>query len=254
MKSCMLMHMATILLLSSSSVTLNAARWFGPQRSTAIVESPGREPMSYPYTLPALQYEYDALEPYFDKQTMMIHYTKHHQAYIDNLNNALKSYPDLQNKPLLEVLQHLDTVPEAIRTAVQNNGGGHLNHTLFWTYLSPQGGGEPVGQVAHAITKAFGSFEKFKEEFNAKAKSVFGSGWAWLCVDKKGDLVLMTTRNQDAPISTGYQPLLGLDVWEHAYYLKYQNKRPDYIAAWWSVVDWKTVEEEFNRIQNAMHH
>lgn len=207
--------------------------------------APLKDMMKYPYTLPPLSYAYDALEPHIDARTMEIHHTKHHQTYIDNLNKALEQYPDQQARPLVALLKNLDSVPEKIRLTVRNHGGGHHNHTLFWTYLSPQGGGNPLAEVAQAIDKKFGSFEKFKEEFNAKAKTVFGSGWAWLCIDQSGELVLMTTANQDSPLSYGCTPLLGLDVWEHAYYLKYQNKRPDYISAWWQVVNWPQVEKNY---------
>lgn len=206
--------------------------------------------MKYPYVLPRLDYEYNALEPHIDAKTMEIHYTKHHQKYIDELNHALEQHRELQHLSLEELLEDLEKVPVGVRTTVRNNGGGHFNHSLFWTYLSPQGGGEPSGELATAITKTFGSFDKFKEEFNAAAKKVFGSGWAWLCLDKNNNLAVITTSNQDAPISSGYKPLLGLDVWEHAYYLKYQNKRPDYINAWWHVVNWKQVEHEYRRLQH----
>ncbi len=201
--------------------------------------------MVYPYVLPKLLYSYDALEPYIDKQTMEIHYTKHHQAYIDNLNKALEQYPDLQKKMLVDLLKEIDQVPEAIRTTVRNNGGGHYNHSLFWRYITPCIGQGPLTKVSAALESEYGTFDAFKELFIAKAKSVFGSGWAWLCADKNKKMVIISSANQDAPIMTGYEPILGLDVWEHAYYLKYQNKRPDYIAAWWSLIDWAYVETEF---------
>ena len=192
------------------------------------------------YTLPALTYATNALEPYIDARTMEIHHTKHHQAYINNVNAALEAHPALAAKPVEELIRDLSAVPEAIRTVVRNNGGGHANHTLFWTIMTPGGGGDPTGVVADAINGAFGSFATFKEQFTKAATTRFGSGWAWLSVDK-GKLVVESTANQDSPISEGRTPILGLDVWEHAYYLNYQNRRPDYIAAFWNVVNWDVV-------------
>jgi len=203
--------------------------------------------MNYKYTLPMLPYAYDALEPYIDFTTMEIHYTKHHQGYIDNLNAALEKHPELQKKPLEEILKSLSTIPEDIRAAVQNNGGGHLNHSMFWLMMKPHGG-SPRDRVSSAIKKNFGEFRMFEEQFTAAAKKRFGSGWAWLCVDKDGKLIVTSTANQDTPISQGLHPILGLDVWEHAYYLKYQNKRPDYISAWWHVINWDYVEELYERL------
>lgn len=200
------------------------------------------------FTLPKLPYSYDALEPYIDAKTMEIHYTKHHQAYIDNLNAALKDYPALQKKTLEDLLENIDELPEAIRTAVRNNAGGHFNHSLFWLLMKKNGGGKPKGNVAKLIKEKFGSFENCQTEFNAAAKKVFGSGWAWLAIDGDGKLVGISSPNQDAPLMGGLQPILGLDVWEHAYYLKYQNRRPDYINAWWHVVNWDQVEENYRSI------
>ncbi len=193
------------------------------------------------FTLPELPYAYDALEPHFDKETMNIHHTKHHQAYINNLNAALEGHADLQGKSLNELIADLDAVPEAIRTAVRNNGGGHANHSFFWTTLSANGGGEPAGELADKINAKFGSFAAFKELFEKAAATRFGSGWAWLAVDKNGELEVYSTANQDSPVMEGKKPLLGLDVWEHAYYLKYQNRRPEYISAFWNVVNWEVV-------------
>lgn len=207
------------------------------------------EGLTYPFTLPALPYAYNALEPHIDALTMEIHHNKHHRAYVDNLNAALKEHPELHKKTLIDLLTHLDDLPESIRTAVRNNGGGHYNHSFFWTIMSPQGGGEPKGELKEQINTFFKDFATFKEQFSTAAKKVFGSGWAWLCMDKKGDLTIIPTANQDSPISQGLEPLLGLDVWEHAYYLKYQNKRPDYIEAWWHVVNWPQVEEYFRKAQ-----
>jgi Fe-Mn family superoxide dismutase len=199
------------------------------------------------FTLPRLPYEYSALEPYIDTLTMEIHHNKHHQAYVDNLNKALEGYPELQNKTLIELVSNLNAIPEAIRTAVRNNGGGHENHSLFWRMMKKNGGGEPQGKLADAIKKKFGTFAAFQNEFNTAAKTRFGSGWAWLIVNKKGDLAVTSSANQDTPLSDDQKPLLGLDVWEHAYYLKYQNKRPDYINAWWHVVNWETVYENLEK-------
>ena len=194
-----------------------------------------------PHRLPALPYPYDALEPYIDTETMRIHHGKHHQAYVTNLNKALEGYPDLQNKTALELVVHLDDVPEEIRTAVRNHGGGHVNHTLFGTVMGPHEGGAPEGALAERIDEGFGSFDGFKEQFTKAALGVFGSGWAWLCVGEDG-LKVIQTANQDNPASTGAGiPILGLDVWEHAYYLNYQNRRAEYVDQWWNVVDWRSV-------------
>ena len=192
------------------------------------------------YALPALPYAYDALEPYIDAQTMTIHHTKHHQAYVNNLKTALEKHPDLAKMSPVELVRGLNDVPQDIRTAVQNNGGGHVNHTHFWTIMGPKQGGQPRGQLLEAINGKFNSFENFKTEFGKAATTRFGSGWAWLVAGKDG-LSVMSTANQDSPLTMGMTPLLGLDVWEHAYYLKYQNRRPEYIEAWWNVVNWDAV-------------
>jgi superoxide dismutase, Fe-Mn family len=192
------------------------------------------------FELPQLPYAYDALEPHIDKETMNIHHTKHHNAYVTNLNNALEGNEELLSKSIEELVSNLDAVPEAARTAVRNNGGGHANHSLFWTILSANGGGEPTGDLASAINSKFGSYDKFKETFAAAAATRFGSGWAWLVVNN-GELEVMSTPNQDSPLMEGKTPILGLDVWEHAYYLNYQNRRPDYISSFWNVVNWDEV-------------
>lgn len=197
------------------------------------------------FTLPDLPYAYDALEPHIDKETMNIHHTKHHNTYVTNLNAALEGHADLQNKTIEELISDLDAVPEDIRTAVRNNGGGHANHSLFWKILSPNGGGEPKGELAEKINEKFGSFAAFKEKFEQAAITRFGSGWAWLVL-KNGELEVTSTPNQDNPLMEGATPLLGLDVWEHAYYLKYQNRRPDYVSAFWNVVNWDEVEKNYN--------
>ncbi len=197
------------------------------------------------YSLPSLPYAYDALEPHIDARTMEIHHTKHHQAYTTNLNVALEGH-EMMDKPIEEVLSALSSLPEAVRQAVINNGGGFANHNLFWAVLSPNGGGSPAGTLAEAIDSTFGSFDTFKEQFNKAAATRFGSGWAWLVVDGNGKLSVISTANQDSPYMTGLTPLLGLDVWEHAYYLHYQNRRPDYIGAFWNVVNWDQVQKNFD--------
>jgi superoxide dismutase, Fe-Mn family len=199
------------------------------------------------FTLPALPYAHDALEPHIDKLTMEIHHGKHHNAYVTNLNKALESAPDLAGKSLAELLaNNCAIVPEAIRTAVRNNGGGHANHSMFWTIMGPGAGGAPTGALAEAITGAFGGFDQFKEKFGAAATTRFGSGWAWL-LKKGGKLEITSSANQDSPLMEGVDPVMGLDVWEHAYYLKYQNRRPDYIGAFWNVVNWPEVSKRFGK-------
>ena len=197
------------------------------------------------HTLPPLPYDFAALEPTIDAQTMQIHHDKHHQAYVTNLNAALDKHPELHGKSLEELLRQINTVPEDIRTVVRNNGGGHHNHSLFWTIMAPRAGGEPSGTLADGIKKAFGDFAKFKEALSNAGVTRFGSGWAWLTVTG-GKLEVSSTPNQDSPIMDGKTPILGLDVWEHAYYLKYQNRRADYAAAWWSVVNWPEVQKRFD--------
>ena len=199
-----------------------------------------------PHTLPDLPYDYKALEPHLDARTMEIHHSKHHQGYVNNLNAALEGKSDLTGKSLEDLLKDLDSVPENVRTAVRNNAGGHYNHSLFWKVMTKDGGGEPSAELAEAIKKDLGSFASFKEEFTKAAATRFGSGWAWLMVDS-GKLTVTSTPNQDSPIMAGKVPILGLDVWEHAYYLKYQNLRPDYIKAWWNVVNWSRVEENYKQ-------
>ncbi len=197
------------------------------------------------HQLPKLPYAFDALGPHIDARTMEIHHGKHHAAYVNNLNNALQGQADLEALPIEELLRGIEQVPESIRTAVRNNGGGHANHTLFWTLMGPGKGGAPTGPLAEAIAQTFGSFEAFKEEFAKAAATRFGSGWAWLVVDAAGALKVYSTANQDSPYLQGDIPVLGLDVWEHAYYLNYQNRRPDYITAWWNVVDWPKAAEYY---------
>jgi Fe-Mn family superoxide dismutase len=203
-----------------------------------------------PFELPSLPYAPDALEPHIDKQTMEIHHGKHHGTYVTNLNKALESASDLANKKTEELLaNNCALVPESIRTAVRNNGGGHANHTMFWQIMGPNQGGQPSGNLGEALRSAFTSFENFKEKFNAAAMGRFGSGWAWLIRDSAGKLDIYSTANQDSPVMEGKQPIMGLDVWEHAYYLKYQNRRVEYVNAWWNVVNWAEVEKRFNALR-----
>ncbi len=199
------------------------------------------------FSLPPLPYAYNALEPHIDEQTMRIHHDKHHGTYVNNLNAALEPHPDLQKKSVEELLRDLDNLPDAIRTPVRNNGGGHANHTAFWEMMAPGGAKEPEGALAAAIGKAFGGFDKFKEQFAKACAGRFGSGWAWLLADKSGGLSIESTPNQDTPISAGKAPVLGCDVWEHAYYLKYQNRRPDYVTAWWNVVNWTDIGRRYDK-------
>jgi Fe-Mn family superoxide dismutase len=197
------------------------------------------------YELPPLPYDYSALEPYIDEQTMRIHHDKHHGTYVTNVNNALANQPDLAALPVEQLIQNLERVPQDIRTVVRNNGGGHANHTFFWQIMAPNAGGQPSEALAEAITQTFGSFDAFKDQFTKAATGRFGSGWAWLTMDGSGALRIESTPNQDSPLMEGRTPILGLDVWEHAYYLKYQNRRPEYIAAWWNVVNWPQVGKNY---------
>jgi Fe-Mn family superoxide dismutase len=203
------------------------------------------------HQLPPLPYSNDALEPHFDAVTMSIHHDRHHNAYVSNLNAALEKYPELFEKTIEELIGDLENVPEDIRTAVRNNGGGHANHSLFWKIVSPQGGGEPLGALADVINSELGGFDALKEEFAKAATTRFGSGWAWLALDLRGKLKISSTPNQDSPLMGGLFPIIGLDVWEHAYYLKYQNKRPDYIAAFWNVIDWNAANKRYEEAKNS---
>jgi superoxide dismutase, Fe-Mn family len=198
------------------------------------------------FEVPALPYDYAALEPHIDAETMKLHHDKHHQAYVNNLNAAIEKHPELGKKTVDELLADLNAIPEDIRGAVRNNGGGHSNHSMFWTIMGPKAGGEPTGAIGEQIAKDFGSFEAFKKTFNETTAKQFGSGWGWL-VYKGGKLEITTSANQDSPLSHGLYPILGNDVWEHAYYLKYQNRRPDYLAAWWNVVNWAEVNKRFEK-------
>ena len=202
------------------------------------------------FELPPLPYDYNALEPYIDEQTMHLHHDKHHQAYVTNLNNALANQGQLAFLSVEDLLRHIKEVPDNIRTAVRNNGGGHVNHTMFWQIMKPNGGGEPTGALASAIQSVFGSFDQFKAAFNDAGVKRFGSGWAWLVLDQSGKLQVISTANQDSPLMEGQFPIMGNDVWEHAYYLKYQNRRPDYLNAWWNVVNWNAIEKRYQQAKS----
>jgi superoxide dismutase, Fe-Mn family len=232
--------------LQTTALITTAAVLTGPAISSAHGQAgPPAPGPAGPHKLPALPYAFDALEPHIDAQTMQIHHGKHHQAYVTNLNKALAGHEDLARKPIQDLVKELNRVPEEIRTAVRNNGGGHYNHSLFWQMLK-KGAGEPKGELKNAIEKKFGSYDKFKQDFSDAATKVFGSGWAWLTVEGK-ELKIESAPNQDSPLTQGRLPLLGLDVWEHAYYLKYQNRRPEYIAAFFNVINWDFVTERFRQ-------
>jgi len=225
-----------------------AAAWFGGSVLSALAaESTAATAPSGPYTLPPLPYPYEALEPHIDTLTMQIHHDKHHKAYVDNADKLLADQPELAKLSPEELLKSLDKVPEAIRTGLRNNVGGHVNHSLFWQMMSPKGRGKPSGDLAKTIEKDFKSFDDFQKQFSDAALKRFGSGWAWL-VAKNGKLEILSTANQDSPVTEGAVPLLGVDVWEHAYYLKYQNRRPEYVGAWWNVVNWDFVNEQFKKV------
>lgn len=195
------------------------------------------------HEVPPLQYDYSALEPYIDTQTMQLHHDKHHAAYVNNLNAALEKHSELANKSVEELIRNLNSVPEGIRTAVRNNGGGHVNHTMFWTIMKPNGGGNPNGDIADLISGTFNGFENFKTKFNETGTKQFGSGWVWLVRAQSGEFKIISTANQDSPLINGEYPIFGNDVWEHAYYLKYQNRRPEYLSAWWNVVNWEAINQ-----------
>jgi Fe-Mn family superoxide dismutase len=197
------------------------------------------------FEVPPLPYDYNALEPYIDTQTMQLHHDKHHAAYVNNLNNALQNQSQLASWTVEDLVQRINEVPESIRTAVRNNAGGHVNHSMFWQIMKPNGGGEPTGELGSAIQQAFGSFDQFKAAFNDAGVKRFGSGWTWLVLDRSGKLQVISTANQDSPLMDGMFPVMGNDVWEHAYYLKYQNRRPDYLAAWWNVVNWDEITHRY---------
>jgi Fe-Mn family superoxide dismutase len=203
------------------------------------------------FELPPLPYDYNALEPYIDEQTMHLHHDKHHQAYVNNVNAALQGLQQFENMSVEDLMRHINEVPENVRTAVRNNGGGHANHSMFWQIMKPNGGGEPTGELAQAINSKFGSFDQFKAAFNDAGAKRFGSGWAWLVMDQSGNLSVISTANQDSPLMDGQFPIMGNDVWEHAYYLKYQNRRPEYLAAWWNVVNWDEVAKRYQQAKSS---
>jgi superoxide dismutase, Fe-Mn family len=231
------------LLLAQAQTSTAISQVSPATQQSRPVASPKEELSANPAQLPPLPYEYNALEKAIDAKTMKLHHDEHHATYVEELNSALKKYPDLRNRSVEAMLRDLDDIPEAIRTTVQNNGGGHLNHTIFWQIMSPKGGGQPTGQIAQEINKTFGSFEKFREQFNAAGGDRFGSGWVWLVRNAKGQLEITSMPNQDNPIMKDRYPIMGNDVWEHAYYLRYQNRRAEYLNNWWNVVNW----EEINR-------
>jgi Fe-Mn family superoxide dismutase len=200
-----------------------------------------------PFKMTPLPYAYDALEPYIDAETMKFHHDKHYAAYIQNLNSAINKYPNLKNKPAEDLIRNLDSLPKDIRKAVRNNGGGYINHKMFWEIMKPNGGGKPTGKIAEAITANFKTFEAFKEEFNNAGKTRFGSGWTWLVLDKNGKLKVISTANQDSPLMQGLYPIMGNDVWEHAYYLKYKNNRGEYLNQWWNVVNWNEINKRYKQ-------
>ncbi|MBW4648468.1 MAG: superoxide dismutase [Kastovskya adunca ATA6-11-RM4] len=233
---------ALVLLISCQGV---------PQaETTPKATTPVAQQTALPAQLPPLPYDYAALEPHIDARTMRLHHDEHHAAYVESLNEALEDSPNLQNQSIEALLQNLDNVPEEIRTSVRDNGGGHLNHTMFWQIMSPQGGGEPTGAIAEEINKTFGSFAEFREQFNSAGADRFGSGWVWLVRNPQGQLQIITTPNQDSPIMDGYYPIMGNDVWEHAYYLNYENRRSDYLEAWWNVVNWDEINQRSQRSLN----
>ena len=203
------------------------------------------------YEVPPLPYAYNALEPHIDEQTMQLHHDKHHAAYVNNANAALESLPQFANLPVDELLRRINEVPENVRTTLRNNAGGHSNHSMFWAIMGPNGGGQPTGAVAQAINDTFGSFDQFKAQFNDAGAKRFGSGWAWLVMDRNGKLSVTSTANQDSPLMDGLYPIMGNDVWEHAYYLKYQNRRPEYLNAWWNVVNWNEVNRRYEQARSG---
>jgi Fe-Mn family superoxide dismutase len=232
-------------LAAATPAALLAARTLEPRRALAQTSTTPAG-ANYPHTLPPLPYAFDALEPHIDAQTMQIHHDRHHQTYVTNLNNALKDKPALQSMSAEDLIRNLDKLPDDVKNAVRNNGGGHVNHSMFWNIMKPQGGGQPNGPLADAIMKKFGSFDAMTTAFNDAGTKRFGSGWVWLAVDKNG-LHIMDTPNQDNPMMVGHYPVIGNDVWEHAYYLKYQNRRADYLKAWWNVVNWDEANRRYSR-------
>ena len=237
----------SLILGSSRSSIANMAADLAAEPTAVSVSEPTAQSPAGEFTLPPLAYAYSALEPYIDEPTMMLHHDKHHASYVKNLNEAIADYPELQGQSVETLLQNLETIPEDIRTTVKNNGGGHANHAMFWETMTPGGQSVPSGAIAQAINTQFGDFTTFQAAFNTAGKEQFGSGWAWLVLNPAGELEVISTANQDSPITTGSQPILGNDVWEHAYYLNYQNKRADYLDAWWNTVNWDIVNNRYER-------
>ncbi len=236
----------------AGAALVTTSRLGGTVKGTTAQATPTTGAPTGPFTLPPLPYDYAALEPHIDTQTMQIHHDKHHQAYVDNLNKAVAELPDLQAMSADELIRNLDQVPEAQRTAIRNNAGGHVNHTLFWELMGPGGGGEPTGPIAEAVAASFGDFTAFQDAVTAAGLGRFGSGWAWVTLGPDGKLAITNTPNQDNPVmEDGPAPILGIDVWEHAYYLKYQNKRKDYLTAWWNTVNWQTVNARYEQAQSS---
>lgn len=239
--------------LTAGAMTFGACSANGQTESTASPQAspspatPTAQNPEGPFQLPPLPYAYNALEPHIDARTMEFHHDRHHQAYVNNLNTAIARHPELRDRQIDQLLRDLNSIPEDIRTSVRNNGGGHANHTMFWEIMGPNGGGEPTGEIANAINQTFGSFESFKEQFNSAGGTRFGSGWVWLIRNADGQLQITTTANQDSPLMEGNYPIMGNDVWEHAYYLNYQNRRADYLKAWWNTINWDVVNRRYQQ-------
>ena len=246
-------HFLFLLGVGASTLVLDACAEAqqSPSQKQTEADKPGTGEKTGAIALPALPYAYDALEPHIDKATMQFHHDKHHAAYVKNLNGGLEKHPELKSQTVEQMLRNLSSVPADIRTVVRNNGGGHENHTMFWQIMKPSGGGEPTGAIASAIKESFGSFADFKKQFNSAGGSRFGSGWVWLVRNKDGKLEITTTANQDSPFSEGKYPIMGNDLWEHAYYLKYQNRRADYLDAWWNVLNWDEINNRFATASKA---
>jgi superoxide dismutase, Fe-Mn family len=244
-------HFLTLLGATTGAASLSVLGFQHQAGAAGLFGSKSLMAQNGAFTLPSLPYDYNALEPYIDAETMQFHHDKHHAAYVKNLNAAINQYPDLKVLTAEELLRQINTVPQAIRQTVINNGGGHVNHSMFWEIMSPDGGGEPTGAVAAAIRETFGSFDTFKKTFNEAGTKRFGSGWAWLVMNPNGKLEVTSTANQDSPLMQGLYPVMGNDVWEHAYYLKYRNKRDEYLNAWWNVVNWEEVNRRYEQAITA---
>jgi superoxide dismutase, Fe-Mn family len=236
-----------LIILGAATGTAALSNFNAPAIAQGSQKPSQADANSLPFMLPPLPYAYNALEPHIDAETMKFHHDKHHAAYIKKLNEAVNKYPELKQKSVEDLVKNVDTLPEDVRKTIRNNGGGHLNHTMFWEIMSPKGGGQPTGAIAEAITKSFGSFSAFQEQFNEAGKNRFGSGWAWLVMDGNRQLKVTSTANQDSPLIEGLFPIMGNDVWEHAYYLKYRNKRDEYLKQWWNVVNWEEINKRYQK-------